>query len=624
MRYVTQFLIGLLLVFYLSFCSFGVGVAYADDGSISFSFPNPMSFYVDGMSQTVSIARTSQNQGFPSGSSMYTAIAPSVFGNTVVAGYGAWQAFANYRVYGISQSFSVPVNFSVSGLDLQDLSFSYDPNFVFIAIQRPNGDAGINYDFSRPYWLFSGTATVNFSDGSSKTINLSSNTTLSFSAKKDNRTNMFNLASDNAFDLNTDESFKMGSKTFDISGINNLDLSGSGDLNISGGSVIAPVSGQVSGTATLPDELIADISSYRGNIRTSDYTGRIKSVHEPSGTQHFSVDNVIELEQNTTGQPIGVHYFNMYATRLAFYMDDPLVFLESASISFAETSVQLLAELVNAKVDSFTLNKADFSVNKANLSAKNNDVTVSSGSASVENANVEALVEISRAEPFITVTGFSVSGDFSFPVQYFDRVFDFTQPFSLLFPDGSATNSWGSYLTLTCNRLYTYGESENMLSHIASTLDGIYYALRVDLPLTIRHLLIPTTEEVQDVVNDAVEEVKNNAGGLGQAVEATQTDIEQLKLFLQGGSSTPLYIPAAVVNLGSTSYTLWDDFDVSPYFQLEPIQSMTSYLVPFLEFLVASALIYHLNAMWWALLSGSSYFGFLKGIHVLYDREDDD
>ena len=193
--------------------------------------------------------------------------------------------------------------------------------------------------------------------------------------------------------------------------------------------------------------------------------------------------------------------------------------MERAVITFAEdTMLSISAILKNAKVDSFTLSKANFS-------AKNNNVSVLSGSSSVENSDVEALVEISRAEPFVTVSSFSFTGTLTSVRTRFDHPLDMSD-LSFSFDSGFNMNPtrFNNGVSIIFYPYVTYGDKEGVLAHMASTLDGIYSALRFDLPLTIRRLLIPTEEEVSDVVEDAVEDIKNNAGGLGEAVKIVDTE----------------------------------------------------------------------------------------------------
>lgn len=184
----------------------------------------------------------------------------------------------------------------------------------------------------------SGTLTVSFSDGTSKTISVSnvSANRLSFSAKKDNRTHMFNLASDNAFDMSTDNSFKMSSKAFDISGSNNL--------SISGGSVVAPVSGEVSGEASLPRSLTADIkASGTANFGSRGYTTLIRTQRFPGETD-YQTDNSIAFNTAVSGNI--EHYFNIYASRLLFSVLGGTINMERAVITFAEDTMLSISAIL--------------------------------------------------------------------------------------------------------------------------------------------------------------------------------------------------------------------------------------------------------------------------------------
>ncbi len=461
-------------------------------------------------------------------------------------------------------NFSLPISISVSG-NWQDLAFSCPINFYFVY------GSGSEYSYVSLTPYFIGTATITFSDGTTESINLLSSTSISFSAKKDNRTNMFNLTSDNAFTLTSKD---------------NATLEGS--LSHSGGIINAPVSGQVSGTAQLPDELKADIhAGGTASFSTRGYSAVIKSLYTPSGGQHFQTDNQIEIQQNSTGMPIGVRYFNIYASKLAISMLNGTLDVRDASIYFGTSqAISLTASLVNAKVDSL-------SVTSAKASAV--------GTLTAPNSSVDSVVQISRHEPFVTVTNFSISGSFYFPA-------------TTLIPSGSidflGDNNLGGFFVF--NNLFTYGTSENLLARIASATEGIYYTLRYDIPLAIRHLIIPTQEEVKDAVDEAVDEIKNNAGGLGDAMDIVDTSFDTVTDAFTNSSASGFVLPALDVNINGTVYRIWEDYDFGPALRSQPVQQLTTFATTFLQALMVLYLINHLHVMWIALTSGCSYAGMLK------------
>lgn len=570
MAIVTRFLRNLLCCCLLCFIFCGVfpGFVYADDGQFStgtisvnfsngeISFPYTFRLFDDWINN-------------PDFYSNFTSVMQQL-GCSYCLNSDGYVALSSDMYF---DNFSLPISISVSG-NWQDLAFSCPINFYFVY------GSGSEYSYVSLTPFFIGTATITFSDGTTENINLLSDTSISFSAKKDNRTNMFNLTSDNAFTLTSKD---------------NASLEGS--LSHSGGVINAPVSGQVSGTAQLPDELKADIhAGGTASFSTRGYSAVIKSLYTPSGGQHFQTDNQIEIQQNSTGMPIGVRYFNIYASKLAISMLNGTLDVRDASIYFgASQAITLTASLVNAKVDSL-------SVTSAKASAV--------GTLTAPNSSVDSVVQISRHEPFVTVTNFSISGSFYFPV-------------TVLIPSGSidflGDNNLGGFFVF--NNLFTYGTSENLLARIASATEGIYYTLRYDIPLAIRHLIIPTQEEVKDAVDDAVDEIKNNAGGLGEAMDIVDTSFDTVTNAFTNSSASGFVLPALDVNINGTVYRIWEDYDFGPALRSQPVQQLTTFATTFLQALMVLYLINHLHVMWIALTSGCSYAGMLKLLKFEDDLE---
>lgn len=476
---------------------------------------------------------------------------------------------------------NIPLSISHSGLNLQDLSFSFPFDFQLYRLNNNSSSDSQDVSLVPVVAKFEGSATVTFSDGSTSSIPLSSYNSISFSAKKDNRTNMFNLTSDNAFTLTSKDNATL-----------------EGVLSHSGGSIDAPVSGQVSGTAQLPDELKADIhAGGTASFSTRGYSSVIKSLYTPSGGQHFQTDNQIEIQQNSTGMPIGVHYFNIYASKLAISMLNGTLDVRDASIYFgASQAISLTASLVDAKVDSL-------SVTSAKASAV--------GTLTAPNSSVDSVVQISRHEPFITVTGFSVTGRFSFKRVITSDYSAFSIP---IYPP-----NWNSGLFFT--NIYSFGDSFNSLASISSGVHSILYFLRYELPLEIRHLVIPTQEEVKDVVDDAVDEIKNNAGGLGEAMDIVDTSFDTVTNAFTNSSASGFVLPALDVNINGTVYRIWEDYDFGPALRSQPVQQLTTFATTFLQALMVLYLINHLHVMWIALTSGCSYAGMLKLLKFEDDLE---
>lgn len=499
----------------------------------------------------------------------------------------SWSVVGPYK--GLGSVFSVSYKTSKSNLNLQDLTFEWAPNPYFGLVRFYN-NGSYGYDYSSAFYRVSGSAVVTFSDGSSETIPISvSNGPVSFSAKKDNRTNMFNLTSDNNFTLTSKDTASL-----------------SGSLSHSGGTINAPVSGQVSGTAQLPDELTVDI--HAGGSASFGSRGATATLRTPNspGSHNFAVDNTIEIQADpATGMPVGERYFNIWATRLYLSVQNGTIDMRDASIYFgASQAIALTASLVNAKVDSLTVTAAKASA---------------VGTLVAPNSSVDSVVQISRHEPFVTVTGFSVDLTVSFPIQSFDRLLDVNN-LSLSYPVGiPPTSSWGSAFYYFDNLSFVWGSSESMLSHIAATLDGIYYTLRFDLPLQLRHLIIPTQEEVEDVVTGAVDEIKNNAGGLGEAVKIVDNEFKEIKDAISSSSATPVIFPAFDINIFGYQVKLWDNIDFAPYLDNELVRLVMAPAELMFIYKLASLLVRHFYLMWVCLTSGSSYFGFLKSLNSSLD-----
>lgn len=515
----------LSLAFCLSFCSFGVGVVYADD------FDVPLKSFIVNFFVPDSVV------SFPHSFSIYDDWINNpnyyIFFTSVMQELGCNRTFntgsSSVLYNGRYDDFSVPVSFSKTGLNLTDLSFSYP--FVFYFVYGFNGHS--EYMALNPF--FRGTATVTFSDGSSATISLYSNNNISFSAKKNIFGNQyimtsedFNLkSSEKKFTLTADQAVRLSSATASLVG----SFSGSEGLNAVDLTFVPQV-------ITIPNP-----GSYVPNYVSID------KLHSAS----FDSASFYRAAFNTPG----------------------------------------------------VLGDGGLTVSAANLGITAADVAFDQGIVE------PSLVTLDKSSPDVYVTGFSVTGNLFFPA-------------SLISSSGSCAFSGlvgNSIFCFMFNSVAVFGTSESMLAHIVGTLDNIYYTLRFDLPLRIRHLVIPTTEEVSDVVEEAVDDIKQNAGGLGEAVNAVDNDFKQFMTALSSGKAGSLKIPACVVNVNGQKYTLWNEFDVSSYFQLAPIKAIVSYVVPVLEFFVASYVIYQLYYLWISLLSGNSYFAFLKSLRELNDEE---
>lgn len=488
---------------------------------------------------------------------------------------------------GINNDFVIPISFSVSDLELQELLVDVDLNPRVMAFRLFIFTSGIVnspafFDYSNLQYRITGTWTVTFSDGTIVTQSFSNiqSSRLSFGVKKDNRTNMFDLTSDNAFNLTSK----------DIASL-------AGSLSHSGGLINAPVSGQVSGTAQLPDELKADIhAGGTASFSTRGYSSVIKSLYTPSGGQHFQTDNQIEIQQNSTGMPIGVRYFNIYASKLAISMLNGTLDVRDASIYFGVSqSISLTASLVDAKVDSL-------SVTSAKASAV--------GTLVSPNSSVDSVVQISRHEPFVTISSFSFSGHLILPRQKFERPLDMD---NLSFSKESGTNMNASRFTNAVGFIIypyvTYGDKEGVISHMASTLDGIYYALRYDLPLQLRHLIIPTEEEVKDVLEESFDNIAEEYPGAAGTITTIKGQFTDFNAAISGSSSRGLVLPGITVSIPGSDrkVKLWEDFDLLPYLQTGPARSLMYWVELMLKALIFIYLVRQAASMFISAVTGYSY-----------------
>lgn len=552
----------LLLAFCLSFCSFGVGVAYADDVAISLSVP--------AMTFTRSDNSTKVTTKYVSSTSASSAVVD--YFASILSEVGFFNSRISFTPQDIVKYDSNEFHFeySKSGLQLTDLSVDIPFDFAFVSLEGyavPKIHS--TYRVFYPDFYFVGSASVTFSDGSTKSIPLRmesvNSRSISFSAKKELFGNEYIMTSED-FNLksNSDSQFT---------------LSADGSARLA------------SSVSSLSSEMVS-ISAQLASISGGQFSGR-------------GVPNSVTLHTMN----------NMYPIPGTGAIVPPTItvpVVQSADFSSASFLNSSINGSFSASVANLVAASADFAATSADFALESADIVLTQGIVE------PSLVKLDKASSDVYVTGFKVSGTIYLPGRYLD----FEGPFDFD-PYNTENFNSQSYFLFAYNAFCTYGESESILAHIAGTLDNIHHVLRYELPLSIRHLLIPTTEEVSDVVEEAVEDIKNNAGGLGQAVGAVEEDIKAFTSFLTSEVTGSFYIPAAVVNVNNQSYKLWDNFDVAPYFKAAPVQAMTSYLVPFLEFLVATALIYHLYYMWISILSGASYFAFLKGIKTLYDSEDD-
>lgn len=627
----------LSLAFSLSFWCFGVGVVYADDGLFQ--------------PATVTIHH---------GSDTYSPHFSSAPGTSLVWPYSFFLNSAGiYFVFNYfdleNATFSIdpiPVNISRTGLDFQDLSFSMPFEFNLGSILYDGNTNQSNMGSLPLSAYFAGTAVVDFSDGTSKTITLTSDKSISFSAKKDNRSNQFLLSSED-FNLASEDAalasdnVGLSSQTASFSTKNADFTSRKANFNSSSASVSTKVALLDSEDVKISSEEGASISSVDSYADISGtISGRSGKIEMSSGSNLSNYINAsgdtygtgsLKMGDNSVTSNDGVNgtIQNIRISNLAYSLYGSISSFSLSGASLAYAKFSLAAADFALSSGTFSLSNGNFSFSKGTFNATGNffgeegeftgnagQLGVSEGSLTSDNSTFtiaekgvidEAPVTLQASEDFISVIGFTITGGF-----YFNPIHS---PSNISYETFDGHLGVDSALVFSGNVFFTYGEAENIVAHIAGTLDDIYYTLRYDLPLSIRHLLIPTAEEVSDVIDDAVQNIEDNAGGLGQAVTAVNNDIQQFQNILNSGKAGSLKIPAAVVNVNNQQYKLWEEFDVSPYFQLQPIKDIISYVVPFLEFLIAGFVIYQFYYMWISLLSGNSYFAFIRSVKELNDEE---
>lgn len=446
-------------------------------------------------------------------------------------------------------NFSLPISISVSG-NWQDLAFSCPINFYFVY------GSGSEYSYVSLTPYFIGTATITFSDGTTENINLLSDTSISFSAKKDNSSNQFLISSED-FNLSANPDDKNSGLTFKSRSDNAQNMP--------------------------TDELfLSNVTVKNARIENARSSGLNNSFYASGDFNNITIpQNVIRGTANLTTGSISATASGRVGLSLGNF-----------SLSLA---IMYIDRLILPEISSTT----------AGVSVKNAEFEIA-GKAVID----EAPVTIVPASENVTVTNFSISGSFYFPV-------------TTLIPSGSidflGDNNFGGFFVF--NNLFTYGTSENLLARIASATEGIYYTLRYDIPLAIRHLIIPTEEEVKDAVDDAVDEIKNNAGGLGEAMDIVDTSFDTVTDAFTNSSASGFVLPALDVNINGTVYRIWEDYDFGPALRSQPVQQLTTFATTFLQALMVLYLINHLHVMWIALTSGCSYAGMLKLLKFEDDLE---
>lgn len=235
----------------------------------------------------------------------------------------------------------------------------------------------------------------------------------------------------------------------------------------------------------------------------------------------------------------------------------------------------------------------EISSTTAGVSVKNAEFEIA-GKAVID----EAPVTIVPASENVIVTNFSISGSFYFPV-------------TTLIPSGSidflGDNNLGGFFVF--NNLFTYGISENLLARIASATEGIYYTLRYDIPLAIRHLLIPTQEEVKDVLEESFDNIAEEYPGAAGTIDTIKNQFADFNASISGSSTRGLVLPGITVSVPGSDekVKLWEDFDLLPYLQSGPARSLMYWVELMLKALIFIYLVRQAASMFISAVTGYSY-----------------
>lgn len=519
-------------------------------------------------------------------------------------GYLSWNwADSKGVIVNSIDSAAIPVSISHSGLNLSDLSFSYPLQFIAGNVDSSN----VVY----PVFTFTGSAVVKFSDGSSQSIPLycssGQSSVISFSAKKDNRSNQFLLSS---------EDFNLSSDDASVSSDNVGLTSAAASLVTKNASYVSRNASYNSNSVQISSDK-ASISGSDVSIRSSDAAFRSDAnsganiglgdltISSSSASISSNSNNNNSLSANGgSSKTIGSIVSPNNAVNSSTYAINSALrsfSLNSYSISLSSASVSFVSKAVLNYLTSFSFYGGDLSFSDGRLSFSDGSLSASEGSVAFSEGNFfgqdgeltanagqfgladgslsaaasdfsiaekgvinEAPVTLSEASPFITVTGFSVTGTINITKQ------------NIVFPNvgSSSNNAASTTFFFACKTLYTFGSSESMLSRIAGTLDNIYYSLRYELPLTLRHLIIPTQEEVIGVIEDSLEETAEKYPAAAGTITTVQNQLTDFSAAISGSTKKGLVLPGVTIPVGNKQIKLWEDFDVMPYLDSQPVRQL--------------------------------------------------
>lgn len=234
----------------------------------------------------------------------------------------------------------------------------------------------------------------------------------------------------------------------------------------------------------------------------------------------------------------------------------------------------------------------EISSTTAGVSVKNAEFEIA-GKAVID----EAPVTIVPASENVYITGFSVTGTINFKIVDYSSI------------SSNSSLPFFSCLLFLYNPVYTFGTSENLLAHIAGTLDGIYFTFRYDLPLQLRHLLIPTQEEVKDVLEESFDNIAEEYPSAAGTITTIKGQFADFNAAISGSSTRGLVLPGITVSIPGSDrkVKLWEDFDLLPYLQTGPARSLMYWVELMLKALIFIYLVRQAASMFISAITGYSY-----------------
>lgn len=146
-------------------------------------------------------------------------------------------------------------------------------------------------------------------------------------------------------------------------------------------------------------------------------------------------------------------------------------------------------------------------------------------------------------------------------------------------------------------------------SDIVLLLSDIRQALRVDLPNSIRHLLIPTQEEVKDVLEESFDNIAEEYPGAAGTITTIKGQFTDFNAAISGSSTRGLVLPGITVSIPGSDrkVKLWEDFDLLPYLQTGPARSLMYWVELMLKALIFIYLVRQAASMFISAVTGYSY-----------------